>query len=116
MLKVKKSQLVDRKAVQMPGAQEVFIRRLITREDGAPTFAMRLFEVAPGGHTPRHQHVHEHEVFILDGKGEVMGAQGAMPLEAGTAVLVPSDEEHQFRNVGSEPLVFLCLVPTAADA
>ena len=32
---------------------------------------MRQFELAPGGHTPRHTHAHEHEVFVLEGAGVV---------------------------------------------
>lgn len=115
MVKLKKSGKVDRKAVKMPGAAGVFIRRLITREDGAPSFAMRLFEVEPDGHTPRHRHPHEHEVYVLSGKGSVFGDQEKIPLEAGSAVLVPPQEEHQFINGGSEPLVFLCMVPAMAD-
>jgi quercetin dioxygenase-like cupin family protein len=112
---LKNSEKVSSQTVQMPGTQGVFIRRLLTRKDGAPNVAMRLFEVEPGGHTPRHRHAHEHEVFVLSGRGIVFGAQGDMPLEAGSAVLVPPEEEHQFRNSGSEPLVFLCIVPIAAD-
>lgn len=115
MVKVKKRDEISSKDVQMPGTQGVSIRRLITREDGAENFAMRLFQVQPGGHTPRHRHAHEHEVYVLEGKGSILGAQGEMPLETGSAVLVPSQEEHQFRNSGCEPLVFLCMVPIEAD-
>jgi quercetin dioxygenase-like cupin family protein len=102
--------------VHMPGVQNVSIRRLISEADGAPTFAMRLFEVKPGGHTPLHIHEHEHEVFILDGRGAVRGPWGEEPLMPGTAVLVPPGEKHHFVNGGDEPLRFLCLVPLEADA
>jgi quercetin dioxygenase-like cupin family protein len=115
VVKVKKSTEISPKEVHMPGTQGVSIRRLITREDGAANFAMRLFQVQPGGHTPRHRHVHEHEVYVLGGKGSILGTQGEMPLETGSAVLVPPQQEHQFRNSGREPLVFLCIVPIGAD-
>lgn len=116
MVKLNRSEKIARKAVQMPGAQGVFVRRLITREDGAQNFVMRLFELEPGGHTPRHRHAHEHEVYVLSGRGSVVGARGETPLEAGSAVFVTPQEEHQFVNGGSETLVFLCLVPATADS
>lgn len=93
------------------GAEGVKIRWLITGEDGAPNFAMRHFEIAPGGHTPHHAHAWEHEVFILTGRGKVVGPDGETPLEAGTVVLVPGSEEHHFETVGQEPMTLLCLVP-----
>lgn len=115
MVRLKKSEEIAPKVVQMPGTRGVSIRRLITGKEGAPHFAMRLFQVEPGGYTPRHRHAHEHEVYVLRGTGIVFGDQGEMPLEAGSAVLVSPQEEHQFKNTGSEPLLFLCIVPTAAD-
>jgi len=93
------------------GAEGVSIRWIITEADGAPHFAMRHFEIAPGGHTPHHTHGWEHEVFILTGRGKVVGAQGETPLEPGTVVLVSPGEEHHFANDGGEPLTLLCLVP-----
>lgn len=115
MLRLKKSAEIPPQAVQMPGTRGVSVRRLITREDGASNFAMRLFQVESGGHTPRHRHAHEHEVYVLSGRGSVIGAQGEESLQAGWVVFVPPQEEHQFINGGSEPLVFLCMVPAAAD-
>ena len=53
------------------GAEGVRIRWIISQADGAPNFAMRHFEIAPGGHTPHHAHDWEHEVFILTGRGNV---------------------------------------------
>ena len=106
---------VPRQAIKMPGVNNVYIRRMISQADGAPTFAMRLFEVEPSGYTPLHTHIHEHEVFILSGRGVVKGPWGEMPLAAGSAVYVPAQEEHHFVNVGDEPLRFLCMVPVAAD-
>jgi mannose-6-phosphate isomerase-like protein (cupin superfamily) len=33
------------------------------------------------------------------------------PLRPGTVVLVPPNQVHQFRNTGSRPLKFICLIP-----
>jgi quercetin dioxygenase-like cupin family protein len=34
----------------------VFKREVITAEDGAPNFCMRVFDVEPGSSTPSHAH------------------------------------------------------------
>lgn len=100
--------------VQMEGSSGCTVRWLIGEQDGAPNFAMRQFEVAPGGYTPRHSHPYEHEVFVLEGEGEVFEGDQPHPLRAGDVVLVRPDEIHQFRNTGNAPLKFLCLVPNSS--
>ena len=100
--------------VDAEGAAGVKIRWIITKEDGAPNFAMREFELEPGGHTPYHAHDWEHEVFVLEGGGVVVSDEGEKELRPGSAVLVPPGEMHNFKNVGAGPLRFLCLVPHGA--
>ncbi len=105
-------------AMLLPGAAGVTMRVVVGREDGAPTFAMRHFELAPSGCTPRHQHNYEHEVIILEGEGVVVdGAQQEKdrPVRSGDVLLIPANEIHQFRNTGPRPLKFMCLVPTHFD-
>ena len=97
--------------VEMEGAKDVTIRWLIAGDDGAPNFAMRLFEVKQGGQTPLHSHEGEHEVFLLRGEGTVWKAGKEVPIRTGTAIFVPPFEEHQFRNTGEEIMAFLCMVP-----
>jgi quercetin dioxygenase-like cupin family protein len=91
-------------------AQGVEMRPLITERDGAPHFAMRVFKLAPDGHTPYHAHEWEHEVYILDGTGTVRSADGERGLRAGDAVFLGPHEEHQFR-AGRAGLQFICCVP-----
>lgn len=98
------------------GASGTAVRWLIAKEDGAPTFAMRLFELEKGGTTPRHRHAWEHEVFVLEGSGTVWREGKHVPIGPGTAVFVPPQEEHRFTNTGSGRLRFLCLVPVTAHA
>ena len=100
--------------VQMEGAKDVTIRWLIAKEDGAPNFAMRLFEVQPGGHTPLHTHPHEHEVFILAGRGVVTDEGTERPIGPEDAILVPGGCQHNFKNTGDSVLRFLCLIPNSA--
>jgi quercetin dioxygenase-like cupin family protein len=97
--------------VTADGAKGMKIQWLIDKKLGAQHIAMRRFEVAPGGHTPLHEHAWEHEVFILSGQGVIQAAEGEQPLGPGDVVFVPSGERHCFRNNGTEPLVSLCMVP-----
>ncbi len=113
-MKVTDTRNVESKTVQMEGAQGCQVRWLVGPSDGAPNFAMRQFEVAPGGYTPRHHHPYEHEVFVLEGQGVVYEGSEPHPLKAGDVVLVQPDEIHQFRNTGDTPLKFLCLIPNSA--
>lgn len=87
------------------------IRWLITKEVGAQNFAMRLFEMEPGGHSPLHAHQWEHEVFILEGEGQLFDGAKPTPFSAGDVVFIPSNEQHQFKNTGQKLLRFLCLIP-----
>jgi quercetin dioxygenase-like cupin family protein len=99
------------KAMDAEGGHCVTMRVLIGPEAGAPTFVMRMFEVAPGGHTPMHAHEWEHEVFILEGQGELASPETRLRLEPGMAAIVAPGETHQFVNTGGAPLHFLCLIP-----
>jgi tRNA-Thr(GGU) m(6)t(6)A37 methyltransferase TsaA len=89
----------------------VTVRWLWADSDGAPNFALRLFEVQPGAATPYHAHPHEHEVYVLDGEARLRGETEENPLEPGDAALVLPNELHQFLNVGLDVLRFLCVVP-----
>jgi len=93
------------------GAVGVKVRWLITKEMGAPNFAMRLFEVEKGGCSPFHAHSWEHEVFILEGEGSVMSESGQKKFKQWGVVFVLPNEKHQFRNEGKGVLKFLCMVP-----
>jgi len=93
------------------GASKLKIRWLITREIGAKNFAMRLFEMEPGGHSPLHTHGWEHELFVLEGEGVAVGGTEERKIQPGDAVFVPPKEKHQFRNESKKTLRFLCLIP-----
>jgi len=95
-------------------AKAVDARVIIGKNDGANNFCMRVFEIAAGGHTPKHAHDWEHEIFFHAGAGEVYGNGQWQPIKAGNAAFIPGNEEHQIRNTGREPLVFVCLIPSTA--
>ncbi|MFH1596271.1 MAG: cupin domain-containing protein [Pseudomonadota bacterium] len=95
-------------------AKGIAARVVIGKSDGAHNFCMRVFEIAPGGHTPRHAHAWEHEMFVHSGAGEVYGNGRWHPMESGNVVFIPGNEEHQMINPGQEPFVVFCLVPAFA--
>ena len=98
------------KPVEMDGVKGVKMAVMVGRGDGAPNFALRHFQVEAGGHSPRHQHDYEHEVFIVSGGGTVLLEGAERPIKQGDVVYVPADSEHQFK-AGATGMNFLCLVP-----
>jgi len=97
--------------MEEPGAEGIKIRWLIKEDDGAPNFAMRLFELQPGGYSPLHSHGWEHEVYILEGNCKVTCEGQERNASAGYVVFIPPNAKHQFANQGRSTLKFLCLVP-----
>jgi tRNA-Thr(GGU) m(6)t(6)A37 methyltransferase TsaA len=102
---------LDVLAEPVEGVPGVSVRWLWSESDGAPAFALRLFEVEPGASTPYHRHAHEHEVYVLSGQALLRGKSQERSLVPGDTVLVLPHEEHQFKNTGSEKLRFLCSIP-----
>ena len=95
-------------------AKGVAGRVVIGKNDGANNFCMRVFEISPGGNTPRHAHDWEHEIFVHAGEGEVLSNGRWNPVKPGNVLFIPGNEEHQIRNSGAELFVFVCLVPSNA--
>jgi quercetin dioxygenase-like cupin family protein len=89
----------------------VLRRDIISDDDGAPNFAMQLFEVDTGSSTASHSHPWEHEIFILNGKGVIAGEQGSMPITKGSVVFIAPNEPHCIVNTGNEHLEFICVIP-----
>jgi quercetin dioxygenase-like cupin family protein len=114
-MKVASLQDHPQNVVRMDGAQGAKMRMLIGPEDGARNFHMRHFEVEPGGCTPHHAHDYEHEIIVLKGAGTAASVQGDRPFTAGDVIFVPANEMHQFRNTGTAPCEFICLIPAPMD-
>jgi len=93
------------------GASKLKVRWLITKDMGAENFAMRFFEMDPEGYSPFHSHAWEHEVFILEGEGIVVGGGEERKFRTGDVIFVPPNETHQFKNTGETTVKFLCLIP-----
>ncbi len=92
-------------------AKGVTGRVLVGKADGADHFCMRMFQVAPGGHTPLHSHPWEHEIFVHSGKGAVFLGGQWTDVEPGTAIFIPGTAEHQMKSTGGDVFTVVCLVP-----
>jgi len=108
---IRNYQDVNLESVEEEGAKGVKVRWVISEKDGAPNFAMRVFEVEAGGFTPYHTHQWEHEVFIKNGEGIVVSEGKELPFKPGDVIFIPPEEPHQFKNTSDKKLEFLCLVP-----
>jgi quercetin dioxygenase-like cupin family protein len=104
---------VPRSKVQMEGALNAWKQIPLSREDGAPVFAFRVFTVEPGGYTPYHRHPYEHMNYIIEGEGVIVDEAGKQKsLKAGDFAIVLPDEKHQYRNVSKDkPFKMICGVP-----
>jgi quercetin dioxygenase-like cupin family protein len=111
-MKVKHYTEVENQDADMDGAHGANIRWVLGPDDKMPNFYLRVIEVQPGGNTPHHQHPYEHEVFVLEGGGELLDPEGnPLDLKPGTVAYVAPNDLHQFRNTGDGILRFICLIP-----
>ncbi len=102
---------VEAEEVNVEGAKNATIRWLISQKDNAPNFALRMFDVQPGGFTPYHSHDWEHEVFVLEGSGMLITEKEEIPFGKYGVIYVDPNMKHQFRNTEDTVLRFLCIVP-----
>ncbi len=103
---------VEKKKVEMAGAEKAWKQMPLSQADGVPVYSYRVFTVEPGGFTPYHSHPYEHMNFIIEGEGALINEKGEeTPLHAGDFALVNPDEKHQYRNKGDKPFKMICGVP-----
>lgn len=103
---------VEKRKVEMTGAEKAWKQMPLSAADGVPVYSYRVFTVEPGGYTPYHSHPYEHMNFIIEGSGALVNEQGEeTPLKAGDFALVMPDEKHQYRNKGDKPFKMICGVP-----
>jgi quercetin dioxygenase-like cupin family protein len=95
------------------GATEGSCRHvLIGSKDGAQHFAFRYFEIPPHGQSSFEHHLHDQGVMILTGRARVLLGWEVHEVGAGDIIYIPQNEQHQFENIGDEPLGFLCVIPS----
>ena len=84
---------------------------LLGPDDGAPNFAIRIFQVAPGKSSNEEEHPWDHGVFIQQGRARVLLGERVDEVKAGDFVWIEPNERHRLDSLGPETLQFLCVVP-----
>lgn len=102
---------VEGVAPSVEGVKDTTMHILLGEKENAPHFITRYFRVEPGGFSPLHEHPHEHEVVILHGKGQVQIKDELVEIGPYDTMLISGGDLHQFKNIGDEPLGFLCIIP-----
>lgn len=101
----------DPETVTAYGSTGTTVRAFISKEQ-APRFMMRRFEIAPGGTIGVHGHPEEHEIYVLEGELVLVGNSGIeVTVKRDEFVYVPPGEEHGYRNDGTGPAAFICVIP-----
>lgn len=90
-------------------------RKMLISPEIGPHFAMRQFSIEPGGYMPLHTNLVEHEQFVLQGRAQLELGDETVIVRAGDVVFIPAGLPHSYATLGSEPFVFLCLVPNMED-
>ena len=103
---------VERIKIEKEGFKGVFAYFCLTKEDGCPRYAMRVFEFEPGGYTSFHNHLEEHEMFFLEGSpGYVDKEKNEIKLKPGDVLYIPPEEMHQIKNLGNTIMRMICTIP-----
>jgi len=96
----------------LEGTKGCTLQWLITKDDGAKHYAMRLFTLAPGGIIPLHSHNDmEHEMFILEGGGILKTEEKEIKIKTNDVLFVQIGDKHGFINNSVKPLKFICVIP-----
>lgn len=112
-MKITRLDKLEKTKVTMEGAKGTWKQVPISKNDGSPMFAFRVFTIEQNGHTPYHTHPFEHLNYVIEGHGAlVMEGGEEYEIEKGDFALVLPDEKHQYRNKSaSESLIVICAVP-----
>lgn len=88
------------------------IRWLITHRDGARNFSMRLITVPKGQSTPYHSHDYEHEIYVLEGRGEAVLDSETISVERDSFLFIPGGVKHTI--AAKDFMKMVCVVPIEA--
>ena len=111
------------RVISLDTARELGLPGRVSREilagarDGA-ALTLRHVEIPPaqpGATREPHSHSDSEEcIYVLSGAGAFWTEQGEQPVGPGDTIHVPPGERHYTRNTGADPLVLLCVFPTAS--
>ncbi len=84
---------------------------LVGKAEDARNFAIRYYEVAPGGFSHAEEHAHDHGVVLLRGKARLILNDEEFVIEPFDVAYISPNDFHQLVNIGEEPMGFLCVIP-----
>ena len=112
ILKQKNIKNVHLEDVSMYESTGTSIQWLWGKKDGVTRFALRRFKISPKGMIGLHNHLEEHEIYILEGEGIVFNESGdETRVQPQDTLYIPPNEPHGYRNLGEKDLIFLCIIP-----
>lgn len=85
------------------------VKELKTKGAGEKELNIKFFEMNPGGYSPLHNHLQQHQLIITDGEGALFDGEKTAVIRAGDIAYIEPNEPHQLRTVGEKPLKFVCL-------
>ena len=105
---------------QMKDVKGTSVRWLSRHGDdgsGYPEYGLRFFTIQPGGEIPIHNHFYYQTMYILSGRVECwqfdMETEDMVEKKVtgpGGFIYIPSLEPHGMKNIGDEPVTFLCCI------
>jgi ribulose-bisphosphate carboxylase large chain len=90
------------------GARETW---LIGKAEKAKNFAIRYYELEPGGYSREEYHPYDHGVLFIRGSGQIRLDRSDHPVTQGDIVYIAPNEVHQIKNTGDEALGWICVIP-----
>jgi quercetin dioxygenase-like cupin family protein len=106
---------MERKKIEGNGILDVTKAVPVGKNEGWDGYTMRVFRIAPGGHTPRHQHDWEHVNYIISGKGKLFLDGKEYEVSEKDFAFVPPNALHQFQNPFDQDFEFICIVPNKGE-
>jgi quercetin dioxygenase-like cupin family protein len=91
------------------------VARYVFADQPPADFALRYFELEPGGYSSLEKHRHVHLVIVIRGKGKALVGEEVVELAPFDAVYIPPMTPHRWINGGSGPFGFLCPVDSDRD-
>jgi len=109
---IKHSGEVPGERSSLKGTKGCRVRWLIAEKDGAEHYAMRLFELKPGGLIPLHSHVDsEHEIYIIEGTAILDDDENKIKVKKGDVIFVKPGDKHSFTTSSDKPFKFIRVIP-----
>lgn len=94
-----------------PDAHDAKMQVLVGPAQGWSDHVMRMIELEPEGHTPKHSHDWPHINYMVEGSGILHLDGEDIPVTVGSYAYVPGGSMHQFTNTGQGIFRFICIVP-----